>query len=62
MQQLWAQHPELEGSDQLYVKTIDHVVYLTGIVDSGLQREAAASVAREASGVTRIVDNISISK
>ena len=62
VQQLWAQHPELEGSDQLYVKTIDHVVYLSGTVETGLHRDIAASVAREANGVTSVVNNIAIDK
>jgi len=62
VQQLFAQHPELEGSDQLYVKTIDHVVYLSGTVETGLHRDIAASVAREANGVTSVVNNIAIDK
>ena len=57
-----ARHPDLQGTDTVHVETINHVVYLTGTVESGLQREAAESVAGKASGVTRIVDNISISK
>jgi hypothetical protein len=57
-----AQHPELEGPDQLYVKTIDHVVYLSGTVETGLHRDTAASVAGEVNGVTRVVNNIAIEK
>ena len=62
VKQALARHPDLGGTDTVYVETVDHVVYLTGIVDSGLQREAAESVAHKASGVTAVVDNISISK
>jgi hypothetical protein len=62
VQRLFAQHPELEGSDQIYVKTIDHVVYLSGTVETGLHRDIAASVAREANGVTSVVNNIAIDK
>ena len=62
VQGLFAQHPELEGPDQLYVKTIDHVVYLSGTVETGLHRDIAASVAREVSGVTDVVNNIAIDK
>ena len=62
VKQALARHPDLEGTDMVYVQTVNHVVYLTGIVDSGLQREAAESIAHKASGVTAVVDNISISK
>ena len=62
VKQALARHPDLEGTDTVNVETVNHVVYLTGIVDSGLQREAAESVARKASGATRVVDNISIDK
>jgi len=62
VKQALARHPDLEGTDTVYVETINHMVYLTGTVDSGLQREAAESVARKASGVSRVVDNISIDK
>ena len=58
----FAQHPELEGPDQLYVKTIDHVVYLSGTVETGLHRDIAASVARDVSGVASIVNDIAIDK
>lgn len=62
VKQALARHPDLEGTDTVYVETVNRVVYLTGIVDSGLQREAAESLAHKASGVTAVVDNISISK
>jgi hypothetical protein len=62
IKETFAQHPELGGPDQVYVQTLNHVVYLTGIVDSGLQRETAESLARDAAGVTRVVNNISVSR
>ena len=62
VKQALARHPDLGGTDTVYVETVNRVVYLTGIVDSGLQREAAESIAHKASGVTAVVDNISISK
>lgn len=58
----FAQHPELQGPDQLYVNTRDHVVYLSGIVETGLHRDIAASAAREVTGVTSVVNNIAIDK
>ena len=62
VQGLFAQHPELEGSDQLYVKTMDHVVYLSGTVETGLHRDIAASVVREVNGVSSVVNNIAVDK
>jgi hypothetical protein len=62
VQGLFAQHPELEGPDQLYVETTDHVVYLSGTVETGLHRDIAASVAREVNGVSSIVNNIAVDK
>jgi osmotically-inducible protein OsmY len=58
----FAQHGELQGPDQLYVNTVDHVVYLGGTVETGLHRATADSLARETPGVTRVVDNISVEK
>ena len=58
----FAQERELDGPDQLYVNTINHVVYLSGIVETGLHRDIAASIAQDANGVTRVVNDISISK
>jgi hypothetical protein len=62
VQGLFAQHPELEGPDQLYVETTDHVVYLSGTVETGLHRDIAASVAREVNGVSSVVNNITVDK
>ena len=58
----FAQERELDGPDRLDVNTINHVVYLSGIVETGLHRDIAASIAQDANGVTRVVNNISISK
>lgn len=60
VQGLLAQHPELQGPDQIYVKTVDHVVYLSGTVETGMQRSIAASVAREVSGVSRVVNDVAV--
>ena len=49
-------HPELGTS--ISVRTLDHVVYLYGLVDTPLGSEIAESVAREAPGVTRVVSSI----
>ena len=62
VQGLFAQHPELQGPDQLYVNTTDHVVYLSGTVETGLHRDIAASVVREVNGVSSVVNNIAVDK
>jgi osmotically-inducible protein OsmY len=49
-------HPELGTS--IYVQTLDHVVYLYGLVDTPFGSEIAESVAREAPSVTRVVSSI----
>jgi osmotically-inducible protein OsmY len=58
---LFDQHPALEPPNILHVQTLNHVVYLTGLVDTDLERQVAESVAREAPGVTKVVNSIGIS-
>jgi hypothetical protein len=53
---LFDRHPELGTS--IHVQTLDHVVYLYGLVDTPLGSEIAESVARKAPGVTRVVSSI----
>ena len=54
-------HPVLEPPNLLHVQTLDHVVYLTGQVDTELERSLAESVARDVVGVTRVVNSINFS-
>ena len=54
------QQADLGPPNLLDVQTVDHVVYLSGSVSSGLQREAAEEVAQQAGGGARIVDSISV--
>jgi osmotically-inducible protein OsmY len=49
-------HPELGSS--INVQTLDHVVYLYGLVDTPLDSGIAESVARETPDVTRVVSSI----
>ena len=56
------QHRELEGPDLIGVQTINGVVYLSGTVSAGLQREYAESIADQAPGVTKVVNSISVTK
>src|ERR1700676_3112206 len=58
---LFDQHPALKPPNLLEVQTLDHVVYLTGVVDTDLERQMAESVAHEAKGVTRVVNSIGLS-
>ena len=53
---LFDRHPELGTS--INVQTLDHVVYLYGLVDTPLGSDIAESVALEAPGVTRVVNSI----
>jgi osmotically-inducible protein OsmY len=55
-------HADLGPPNQIQVSTIDHVVYLTGIVDTGYQRSSAGTLAAKTDGVTRVVNSISLSK
>jgi len=56
VQALFERHPELGTS--IHVQTLDHVVYLYGLVDTPLGSAIAESVALEAPGVTRVVNSI----
>jgi hypothetical protein len=58
---LFSQHPVLEPPNLLNVHTLDHVVYLTGLVDTDLELQLAESVALQAPGVARVVNSIGIS-
>ena len=54
------QHPALGPPNQVYVHTLDRVVYLTGQVATDLQRDTAESDAREATGASRVVNTIAL--
>jgi osmotically-inducible protein OsmY len=53
---LFDKHPELGTS--IDVHTLDHVVYLYGLVDTPLESEIAESVALAAPGTSRVVNSI----
>jgi osmotically-inducible protein OsmY len=55
------QHPALGPPNQVYVQTLDGVVYLTGQVATDLQRESAEAVTHEAPGVSRVINTIALS-
>jgi osmotically-inducible protein OsmY len=55
------QYPELEPPNLVYVQTLDHVVYLTGQVNTETERSTAGSVALRVAGVKRVVNSINLS-
>ena len=54
-------YPVLEPPNLVYVQTLDHVVYLTGQVNTDTERDLAQSVALHVAGVTRVVNSINTS-
>jgi osmotically-inducible protein OsmY len=52
-----AKHPGLEPN-AISVQTHDHVVYLYGLVVSGLESDAAEAIAHHQPGVIRVVNSI----
>jgi osmotically-inducible protein OsmY len=60
VQTVFERHPELGAPGAVEVQTLDHVVYLSGFVASGLERDTAGSLAQTAPGVTQVVNSISV--
>jgi osmotically-inducible protein OsmY len=50
----------LQPPNLIQVQTLDHVVYLSGLVNSDTERLTAQSVALEAPGVSRVVNSIGL--
>jgi osmotically-inducible protein OsmY len=61
VQAVLSQHPALEPPNLIDVKTLDHVVYLNGLVDTDLESQTAESVAARVQGVARVVNSIGLS-
>jgi osmotically-inducible protein OsmY len=55
------QHLASVAPNSIRVTTVDHVVYLSGQVDYGLERSTAESVASQVPGVTKVVNNLYVS-
>ena len=55
-------HPDLEGVNSINIQTLDHVVYLSGEVSTGLMRETAEAIAQKIPGVTRVEDTVAVRK
>jgi osmotically-inducible protein OsmY len=60
VQSLLDQHPELGAPHSIEVQTIARVVYLNGLVNDGLERGIAESVAVQTPGVLRVVNSIAV--
>jgi osmotically-inducible protein OsmY len=58
----FGQHAVLEAPNQLNVQTINRVVYLNGLVATGLQRWDAESVASQVQGVDKVVNSIGVAR
>jgi osmotically-inducible protein OsmY len=54
------QHRELGPPNRVSVQTLDGIVYLSGQVATPLQRDVAESAARQAAGVSKVVNNIAV--
>ena len=54
------QHPDLGPPAAIQVQMLNHVVYLHGLVNSGLERDTAASLASQVPGVTRVENDITV--
>jgi osmotically-inducible protein OsmY len=55
-------HADLGAPDSISVQTLNHVVYLNGLVDDDLAKRTAVSVTKRVAGVTDVVNNIAISQ
>lgn len=53
-------HPALAAPNRVYVSTRNGTVYLSGQVATDLQRQEAEAAARQAAGVTKVVNTISL--
>ena len=58
VQALLDSHREFGPANSIRVQSFDHVVYLYGLVDTGLDKWIAESVASRAPGVVRVVSSI----
>jgi osmotically-inducible protein OsmY len=58
---LFKQYAELEPPNLVYVQSLDHVVYLSGQVNTDTERDLAKAVALHVAGVKRVVNSINTS-
>jgi osmotically-inducible protein OsmY len=60
VQALLNAHPELGPPGTIAVQTLNGVVYLDGEVVGGLEKRDVESIVRQASGVKKVVNGISV--
>jgi osmotically-inducible protein OsmY len=60
VQVLLDQRADLDAPSVIEVQTVNSTVYLSGLVSTDLQRESAAEVAHEVTGVVLVVNSISL--
>ena len=60
IQSLFDQHAEFKPPNIVHVRTVNHVVYLTGQVNTDLVRESAESIVRDAADDIRVVNSIAL--
>jgi osmotically-inducible protein OsmY len=60
VQALFNRHPGLQPPNEISIQTLDHVVYLYGLVDTNMEQRLAEEVAMEAPGVIRVVNSIAV--
>ena len=60
IQSMFDQRSEFKPPNFVYVKTVNHVVYLTGQVNTDLVRENAESIVRETEDGARVVNSIAL--
>jgi|HubBroStandDraft_1064217.scaffolds.fasta_scaffold221484_2 osmotically-inducible protein OsmY len=54
------ERPDLGPPNSIQVSSSNHVVYLSGLVSTGLERADAEQIARQAPGVARVVSNVTV--
>jgi osmotically-inducible protein OsmY len=60
VQALFHEYSAMQPPNLVYVQTLDHVVYLSGRVNTDLERITAETVALSVADVTRVVNSISL--
>jgi osmotically-inducible protein OsmY len=54
------QYPDLGPPNLINVETRNHIVYLSGSVSAGIQKETAEEVSTKSPGVERVVNTIEV--
>jgi osmotically-inducible protein OsmY len=56
----FAQHPSIMPPNTVNIRCLDGVAYLSGLVDTDMQRQLAESVAAATPGVKKVVNSIGL--